>query len=472
MAAIAAPTVAAARSASRAVTTAAAAAKGKSLAIIGAGIGGLSLARALRHHQCSQEQQPLFERISVYEKASHFSPSAGAGFGLSPNGQICFSSIGLDGYRDFCHNFDNMVRLDCRGSEETIQVQSDLFKQVRNKFHGFGIGGCLRSDVIDLLAEPLLRGDDQNFTLSYSHKLQGITIEHDKVKLYFENGKEDVVDMVVGADGINSTVATLMGIDPSPPTYSGANIFYGKIEGPDELDWHHDVFAHDHTVVQMEGPDSKNGAGECLTFRAGKGAAKVQVWAATYNCDSPPAADDWDIAKSKDELERIFLLELPAGHPLNELADKTSCANLLHFGLFFRPHKNMWFDDDHRVVLLGDSCHATLPYVGQGANQAAEDAIVLSQCLLKYRYDDSDSGGFERAFKEYYKVRFPRTKKIVQISSMMHTLYHTEFWWMRPIRNFILNKIASGGMIMKQMESEIVNHCPVKNFEELARPGD
>lgn len=50
--------------------------------------------------------------------------------------------------------------------------------------------------------------------------------------------------------------------------------------------------------------------------------------------------------------------------PVWKLLERTKDARLLHFGLYHRQHKDVWHKG--RVVLLGDSAHATLPHVGQG----------------------------------------------------------------------------------------------------------
>jgi 2-polyprenyl-6-methoxyphenol hydroxylase-like FAD-dependent oxidoreductase len=77
------------------------------IGIVGGGIGGLAAANALLH------RPNLTDRVSVsiYDQASEFIPTAGAaGFGLSPNGQICRSSIGINGYRDVYQPVDTMKR--------------------------------------------------------------------------------------------------------------------------------------------------------------------------------------------------------------------------------------------------------------------------------------------------------------------------------------------------------------------------
>ena len=103
----------------------------------------------------------------------------------------------------------------------------------------------------------------------------------------------------------------------------------------------------------------------------------------------------------------------------------------------------------NRVVLLGDSCHATLPYVGQGANQAIEDAVCLAECLR--RYDNHI-----QAFGSYYRQRFPRAKRIVNAAERLHKIYHTKNFLVKGLLNYGLAKVMQGGVIYKQLENEIL----------------
>lgn len=198
------------------------AASSKSIGIVGAGIGGLTAATALK-------QKGFF--VKVYEQASHFVPRAGAGFGFSPNGQVCLKSIGIE-TRPLLHPFDKLVHVNKEGIP---RAESDVFSQIRER-HGFGLGGCLRADLVDTLKESLVNNDDNDEdVLLYSHKLVGMNQDEDAVHLEFDNGQQHSHDLVIGADGIHSQVAQLLKIDDSPPIYSGANIFYGIIEEPGDV---------------------------------------------------------------------------------------------------------------------------------------------------------------------------------------------------------------------------------------------
>jgi len=119
---------------------------------------------------------------------------------------------------------------------------------------------------------------------------------------------------------------------------------------------------------------------------------------------------------------------------------------------------------------LGDSCHATLPYVGQGANQAIEDAIVLSDCLQQHQPYQDDNGvvavdDLSQAFQQYYDRRFTRTKRVVNMATMLNYLYHTQFPPARMFMHWLLTQVVSGGMVFKQIEKELLEECPVKDYE-------
>jgi len=319
---------------------------GKRIGIVGAGIGGLTAANALI-------QKGFI--VKVFDKAPKFVSTAGAGFGFSPNGQICLASLGLHQQaQGIIHPFERMIRLDSDGN---MKQESHVFRQLREKV-GFTIGGCVRADLVDILLAPL---KEQN-VVHYSHKMTNISQDANRVVLDFEGRPSEEFDIVIGADGIHTRVAEVLNIDHSPPVYSGANIFYGVLNNLDNLQ--HPMLNQAHSVVQgSEG-------GEFIVFRAGGPESTLGVWATTYSSSAaPPRRDDWDHAETNKELQ-VLLPTFKSTHPIHELAAR-STDRLLHFGLYFRKHKKEWAKG--RVCLLGDSCHATLPYAGQGANQVIED---------------------------------------------------------------------------------------------------
>jgi 2-polyprenyl-6-methoxyphenol hydroxylase-like FAD-dependent oxidoreductase len=180
----------------------------------------------------------------------------------------------------------------------------------------------------------------------------------------------------------------------------------------------------------------------------------VQAWAATYPSTEPPPRDEWGVAPASQELQAI-LDQFPTTHPIHALANHTTPNRLLHFGLFYRKHKSVWHKG--RTCLLGDSCHATLPYVGQGANQAIEDSIVLANCL-------SSETNYNAAFDSYYQQRNKRTKRVVRIANIMNKLHHTQNPLLIKGREFLFESFLKGNFMAKMIEKEIVEECPVKDY--------
>ena len=272
----------------------------------------------------------------------------------------------------------------------------------------------------------------------------------------------------------------MLNIDHTVPTYAGANIIYGKIENSDSIQFENSILnsdISDGTLINGAG------TGELLVMSVGPSTRKIKTWATTYAAGQPPlrrkewdniAVDDSEGAKK--EIEDTVLNQYPPEHFIHELAAHTTPQNLLHFGLFYRQHKLSWFHKgSYRVVLMGDACHATLPYIGQGANQAIEDAIVLADCLFdKTNKDLVETSvkqvGFHEAFERYYQLRFPRTKRIVDMCNFVNKLYHSDNVLVKWLCDIFLAQMTTGGLMYQQLVREIVDHCPVKDFHKYATP--
>jgi 6-hydroxynicotinate 3-monooxygenase len=81
-----------------------------------------------------------------------------------------------------------------------------------------------------------------------------------------------------------------------------------------------------------------------------------------------------------------------------------------------------WSKD--RLVLLGDACHAMMPYMASGAAMAIEDAAVLARCLLQ-------ANDYAAAFALYHTTRGPRVSKVQRISAENSFLrYPTDPTWL------------------------------------------
>ncbi|CAF1433521.1 unnamed protein product [Rotaria sordida] len=410
-------------------------ARARSVAIIGGGIGGLTVANALKQIGMS---------VSLYERAPYFIPTVGAAFGLQPNGQISLAHIG---FKDQIEKIVNPIhKWQVINENCEVVAKTDELREFGKRF-GYFMGGALRAELVDILKEPL----EKSGILYYSHNMTDIKQDKDGVTISFDNEKQQKtvrVDMVIGADGIRSTVVKQIFPQTAPPIYIKKNIFYGMIDNIDEQTSINPIVREKNTITQ------NFDHGEFLTYPAGdKGQC---MWAVLYSADTPPSTNDdaeWTKMNNQHELNQC-LAKFRQSHPVHECAAATDKQRLLHFGLYYRQHRN---DGWHRnrICLLGDSCHATLPYVGQGANMAIEDAISLATCLEKNNFE------MEPAFQEYYKKRFNRTKRVVNISRYMGLFYHSENPIIRSIKLPVISWLINSGMMLKSLEKEMYGNCPV-----------
>ncbi|CAF3347457.1 unnamed protein product [Rotaria sp. Silwood1] len=412
----------------------------RSVAIIGGGIGGLTAANALKHIGMS---------VSLYERAPYFIPTIGAAFGLQPNGQMSLAHIGFkDQIQKIIHPFHRWQVINDNG--EVVAAANKLAEY--GKRFGYFMGGALRSELVDVLKEPL----EKNGILYYSHNMIDIKQDNDGVTISFDNEKQQKpvrVDMVVGADGIRSTVVKQIFTQTASAIHSKENIFYGMIDNIDQQTSLNPIITAKNTLTQYFNH------GEFLSYRAGN--TGQLMWATTYPSVTPPSVSDdaeWTKMNSQRELNQV-LTRFPQSHPVHQCAAATDKKRILHFGLYYRQHlSDGWHRN--RICLLGDSCHATLPYVGQGANMAIEDAISLAMCLKKYNFQ------MEPAFQEYYKNRFNRTKRVVNMARYMGLFFHSENPIIHSIRERLVPWLMNSDKIMTMIEKELYENCPVSTKEK------
>ena len=107
------------------------------------------------------------------------------------------------------------------------------------------------------------------------------------------------------------------------------------------------------------------------------------------------------------EVEAYFREEFPDAVPLMPTLREDFFQNPT--GSLVTIRCDPWHDRD-RVVLLGDSCHAVVPFYGQGANAAFEDCVVLDECLRRV------AGDRQKAFTLYQQLRKRHTDALADLS--------------------------------------------------------
>jgi len=263
------------------------------------------------------------------------------------------------------------------------------------------------SKQVSLAMKPVIRAQFLRTTVQYAldlgveikwgHKLSRIEQGEidDPVRVFFENGASDVGAFVVGCDGLNSNTRKEI-FGPVKADYTGLTQTSGISPAPSEL-------GESYSWTQWYG----NGT-HMLMFRPSK---ELAVWAITRR--EPESREDWktvdDINEAnaiKAELTKKWTHGLP-----RKLID--SAGRILKHGCYDRPALETWHKG--RVTLLGDAAHPTSPHIGQGANQAFEDAHELVRSLVVNNPDRANfsAATLEKALSEYEKTRIPRSAEMV-----------------------------------------------------------
>jgi len=334
-------------------------------AIVGAGIGGLCAAIALRSRGIE---------VTVFEKASQLG-EVGAGIMLYPNSLRQLERLGLG---------EQLERSGARigvGSEYYRSDGTPVGAIVTTDSSGWnGMYGMHRADLLRILADALPEG-----LIRTNHHCVAVSQTPNAAELFFENGRTFDADIVVAADGIHSQIQDFV-IEPTQPEYSGVRAYRGVI--PSKLLPHWRPRAHQ--VWMGEGK-------HFMVFPLRLGTLLNYVG---FVPTSDQTVESWSAIGNRDELAAAFAGWDPRITQL--LKQVESC---FWWGLYDRKPLATWVKK--RVVLLGDAAHPMLPHLGQGANQAVEDGVALAVLL-----EGVHSSGVESALACYTRFRRKRTDLI------------------------------------------------------------
>jgi 2-polyprenyl-6-methoxyphenol hydroxylase-like FAD-dependent oxidoreductase len=206
------------------------------------------------------------------------------------------------------------------------------------------------------------------------------------VEVELTDGTEDRYDLVVGADGINSLMRSLVFPDAPTPQYTGQVVWRYNLPRPPEVD----------KLWMFAGATSKAGLvplSDDLMY--------------LLLIEKPP--EDAPLRPAQDTMAQIMRDRLaPFGGIIAEQRELIIDSEKV----VYRPVEALlvpapWYRG--RVVLIGDAAHATSPHVGQGGAMAMEDALVLAEELAGHDL-------LAPALERFMERRFDRVKTIVDIS--------------------------------------------------------
>jgi len=326
--------------------------------IVGAGIGGLTAAIALR--------QAGFG-VEVFERAAELK-EIGAGIALSANAIRVLKHLGL------------MQQVIDRGAvieaAASYNSRGDTISRLPTNLTDVP-SVCLHRADLQLALFSALPPDCIHFGDQF------VNFENTGAGMmaHFASGRAASGDALIGADGLRSRVRAQL-IGDGEPVYRGYQCWRGVCHLP---------------------------ATELLTETFGLGVRvglvpigpRGTAWWCTAN-EAELANDEPDGAKPK------LLRWVGNWHqPIPDVIGRTDATAIIKTAMYDRRPVKMW--SKGCCTLLGDAAHPTTPNMGQGGCTAIEDAVVLARCLSHY----SDPA---IAFRVYERLRYPRTARITNIS--------------------------------------------------------
>lgn len=359
----------------------------KKIGIAGAGIGGLTAALCLAKTGLTD--------IVIFEQTEG-DAGGGAGIQLSPNAMHVMKSLNL--------SLEAIATEPEAGSLRHYQTGRLYYRSPMANYaslYGAPYLHVYHGDLVGLLRQTAVARGVQ---VRQGTKVTGYEQDADEVRLQLSDGSLQAADLLVGADGIHSTVRGT-GRDA---VFTGQFAWRGLV-------------AASRLPPGLVPPEANVWLGPGQHFvayhvRGGRWINFVAVQEDKHQTDSCQLPQPANMA----EVCTAF-----AGWHEAVQAIIAACESCQLWALFDRKPLANWVDG--RVVLLGDACHPMLPFMAQGAAMAMEDAYTLASALQNQRT-------LAVALACYEQRRQPRVRRLYQLSRQNRHLFHADNVRTRALR--------------------------------------
>jgi 2-polyprenyl-6-methoxyphenol hydroxylase-like FAD-dependent oxidoreductase len=370
------------------------------ISIIGAGIGGLTTAIALK--------QKGFE-VEIFETSKDFK-KAGSGINLAINAMQVYKRLGIYDEISFLGNYTNSLLI----TDEKLNIISKVNLLEAEKEFKTKTFAIHRAILHAILLNKL-----DGIKIHLNKKITSLSQTKDEVNFVFEDGTSYTSNILIGADGIHSVVRKSI-IDNT------------EIRIAKQVCW--------RGIVNVDIPKKYQTE---LNELWGKGKRfgfvhinKIEVyWYALTNYKT-----DYKEEFSTINLEKLFSKFSPL---VKKIISKTKKSDIIFNEMMDLKPISSWHYKN--VCLIGDASHATTPNMGQGACQAIESAYVIAECL-------STEKNTQTAFYKLEQLRKKNAEKIVNTSWTVGKMAHLENGFGIFLRNNLM-KIMPKKLIEKQSTS-------------------
>lgn len=356
------------------------------ITIIGAGIGGLTTAIALRQKGFEVE---IFEATSAFKKA-------GSGINLALNAMQVYKRLGL--YETILEAGSHSTTMAITDGQLNLLSVIDL-KPFEDK-HSVKSVAIHRATLHKILLNQLL-----GVQIHLNKKVKILKQLGQGIVMEFEDGTTHKTNVLIGADGIHSVIRTSI--------FENTTLRKAK-----QVCW--------RGITNIELPRQYQtelnelwGKGKRFGFVAISNNEYYWYALANYKKDYRQEFKDIDLSALFSDF-----------HPLvNQMIKSTPREDILTNEMLDLKPIPTWYRNT--ICLLGDSAHATTPNLGQGACQAIESALVLSDCLAKYKTA-------EEAFRAFQDIRIKKANNVINTSWKIGKMAHLENGFAIKLRNFVL----------------------------------
>jgi len=363
----------------------------KKIAIIGAGISGLTFANFLK-------KNPKYD-FTIYEKQPSINLNEGYGVQLSSNSVSILNEIGFKDLK--IDNKFNPKKIDFYSLENTKKICDLDITQFNS--NNFSYTTLKRSLLIEFLKENLLTD-----SIQFNKKVEKINYNSSKIEIIFENNNTEIFDYLVVADGIFSLTKSILFNNNIKPKYSGSLAFRALVDAKDIK------FLDENNISLLLGSKIH------LVFYAINTNNQFNLIAIIRkNLKKENLMDDHFFSDKKNIRRLINDSPIQKSDNLRNLF--TNVIDIKCFPTFItdkirKPNqKNTFF--------LGDTFYAPLPTFAQGASQSIESAYELLKTLNENNFDN------------YFTNRLKRIKMVNNRSKLNYYIFHIS----NPIFIFIRN---------------------------------